>query len=372
MVKSSLNHKNMDKDSKIFVAGGTGLVGSAIIAKLLHHGFTNITASKFQKKPEKNFEEKTRFLKLDLTNQKEVQDFFEREKPEYLFLAAAKVGGIYANNKYRADFIYSNLQIQNNIIHQSFLSKVRKLIFLGSSCIYPRNCLQPMKEEYLLSSELEYTNEPYAMAKIAGIKMCESYNLQHNTNFISVMPTNLYGYNDNFDLENSHVLPAMIRKMHLGKLYVKENYQALQLDLKLGKKEDIEKELNKYSIGKNQITFWGTGNPYREFLFSEDLADACVFIMKNINFSHLIKDKKDIRNTHINIGSGRDLQIKELASLIKTIIGYPGKIIWDSTKPDGTPKKLLDVTKLNLMGWEPKTSLKEGIQRAYRNYMENL
>ncbi|MBU0671384.1 GDP-L-fucose synthase [Patescibacteria group bacterium] len=308
----------MKKDSKIYIAGHRGLVGSSIYRCLEKAGYTNII-----KKTSKE---------LDLRNQKDTQDFFKKEKPEYVFLAAAKVGGILANNTYRADFIYDNIQIQNNIIHSSYLSKIKKLLFLGSSCIYPKECPQPMKEDYLLTSELEYTNEPYAIAKIAGIKMCESYNLQYKTNFISVMPTNLYGPNDNFDLKNSHVLPALIRKFH-----------------------EAKKKNSKY------VEVWGTGKPRIEFLYSDDLADACVFLMEKINFNDLIKDKKEIRNTHINIGTGTDISIKELALLIKKITGFKGEIKWNKSKPDGTMQKLLDVTKLKKLGWSYQTELPNGI-----------
>lgn len=315
----------MKKDSKIYIAGHRGLVGSSIYRCLEKAGYTNII-----KKTSKE---------LDLRNQKDTQDFFKKEKPEYVFLAAAKVGGILANNTYRADFIYDNIQIQNNIIHSSYLSKIKKLLFLGSSCIYPKECPQPMKEDYLLTSELEYTNEPYAIAKIAGIKMCESYNLQYKTNFISVMPTNLYGPNDNFDLKNSHVLPALIRKFH-----------------------EAKKKNSKY------VEVWGTGKPRREFLYSDDLADACVFLMEKINFNDLIKDKKEIRNTHINIGTGTDISIKELALLIKKITGFKGEIKWNKSKPDGTMQKLLDVTKLKKLGWSYQTELPNGIEKVYDEY----
>ncbi len=317
----------MQKDSKIYVAGHRGLVGSAIVKNLESKGYTNLI---FRTHKE-----------LDLGNQQEVADFFKVEKPEYVILAAAKVGGIIANNKYRADFIYENLQIQNNVIHQSYLNGVKKLLFLGSTCIYPKNAPQPMPEDCLLTSPLEYTNEPYAIAKIAGIKMCESYNLQYGTNFISVMPTNLYGPNDNFDLETSHVLPALLRKMHEAKLN-----------------------------DEKSVEIWGSGKPKREFLYSEDMADACVFLLENRDFKDTYdKNAKEIRNTHINIGTGVDVSIRELAELIKEIVDFKGKLVFDTTKPDGTMKKLTDVSKLHALGWKHKVELKEGIQIVYDWYL---
>jgi len=288
----------MNKNSKIYIAGHRGLVGSAIVKNLESKGYNNLIYRTHKE--------------LDLMNQEAVAQFFETEKPEYVILAAAKVGGIVANNTYRADFIYENLQIQNNVIHQSYINKVTKLLFLGSTCIYPKNAPQPMREDRLLTSELEYTNEPYAIAKIAGIKMCESYNLQYGTNFISVMPTNLYGPNDNFDLETSHVLPALLRKIHEAK----ENNQPT-------------------------VEIWGSGKPRREFLYSEDMADACVFLLESRDFqdTYSIEDK-EIRNTHINIGTGVDISIKELALSIKKIVGYDGELYFNDTKPDGTMIRL--------------------------------
>lgn len=306
----------MKKEAKIFVAGHRGMVGSAIHRRLIEVGYTNILTRTSNE--------------LDLRDQAAVADFFAKEKPEYVFLAAAKVGGIMANNLYRADFIYENLAIQNNVIHQSYVNKVQKLMFLGSSCIYPKLAAQPLKEDYLLTGPLEYTNEPYAIAKIAGIKMCESYRAQYNCNFISVMPTNLYGINDNYHPQNSHVLPALIRRFHEAK----------------------ESNLS-------QVTIWGTGTPLREFLFSEDLADACIFLMENYD-----------EEQFINIGTGNDISIKDLALLIKDIIGYPGAIAIDSSKPDGTPRKLMDVSKLHRMGWKHKITLKDGIKRAYIDFKE--
>ncbi|HKM19264.1 MAG TPA: GDP-L-fucose synthase [Aliarcobacter sp.] len=401
----------MNKNSKIYVAGHRGLVGSAIVKNLVSKGYTNIITRTHSE--------------LDLTNQKAVEEFFTQEKPEYVILAAAKVGGIVANNTYRADFIYENLQIQNNVIHQSYVHKVKKLLFLGSTCIYPKEAPQPMSEDSLLTSPLEYTNEPYAIAKIAGIKMCESYNIQYGTNFISVMPTNLYGPNDNFDLETSHVLPALIRKIHLGKclesvkweeLSVKkdENWELIKQDLnknpikcvkcyELGaKKEDkiitgksskqeILDVLEEYGIrlhntefvtpntnlNKVQIEIWGTGNPRREFLYSEDMADACVFLLKNIDFKDILNTeclthtaKNEVRNTHINIGTGKDISIKELAELIKNIIGFKGELYFNTEKPDGTMKKLTDVSKLNSLGWKYKMDLESGIKEMYKWYLQ--
>lgn len=307
----------MNKDSKIFVAGHRGLVGSAIVRALQKDGFTNLIL-------------RTR-EELDLTDQHAVAEFFAQEKPEYVFLAAAKVGGIMANKTYPADFIYNNLTIQTNIIHSAYVHKVKKLLFLGSSCIYPKLCPQPIKEEYLLTSELEPSNKAYAVAKIAGIIMCQSYNEQHGTNFISLMPTNLYGINDNFDLENSHVLPAMIRRFHEAK------------------------------ISKNpSVTLWGTGSVMREFLHVDDLAEASLFLMKNYNDSSIV-----------NVGTGEDVTIKELAEKIKKVVGYDGEVVWDTTKPDGTPRKLLDVSKLHSLGWKHSISLDDGISSTYKWFKEN-
>jgi len=318
----------MKKNSKIYIAGHKGLVGSAILKNLQQKGYTNLLYRTHKE--------------LDLIDQKAVEEFFKQEKPEYVILAAAKVGGIIANNTYRADFIYENLQIQNNVIHQSYINGVKKLLFLGSTCIYPKNSPQPMKEEYLLTDELEYTNEPYAIAKIAGIKMCESYNLQYATNFISVMPTNLYGENDNFDLETSHVLPALLRKIHEAKI---EN--------------------------KPQVEIWGSGKPRREFMYSDDMADACVFIMENREFNDTYMDCKEVRNTHINIGTGVDISISELAMMIKDIVGYKGELYFNSDKPDGTMIKLTDVSKLHALGWKHNVKLEEGIRRVYKWYINS-
>lgn len=357
----------MDKNAKIFIAGHRGLVGSGIMRQLTKLGYRNIIT-------------RTR-SELDLQDQVDVDAFFSNEKPEYVFLAAAKVGGIMANNIYRGQFIYENLQIQNNIIHAAYTSGVKKLLFLGSSCIYPKNAEQPLKEECLLTDELEYTNEPYAIAKIAGIKMCESYNLQYGTNFISVMPTNLYGPNDNYDLEKSHVLPALIRKMHLGKALMEENWQLIKADLnKLpiegvngdASEQAIIEVLNKYGIVKDNasvnISLWGSGKPMREFLHSDDMAEACVYVMDKIDFNDVKEDGKEVRNTHINIGCGEDLSIKDLALLIKGIVGFEGNLLWDASKPDGTMRKLMDVSKLASLGWKARISLEKGISSVYEHY----
>ena len=353
----------MNKDSKIYIAGHTGLVGSAILRLLQTEGYTNVIY-------------KTR-SELDITNQQQIINFFSDELPEYVFLAAARVGGINANNLYRADFIYQNLQIQNNVIHQSYLSKVKKLIFLGSSCIYPKYAKQPLVEDCLLTGELEYTNEPYAIAKIAGIKMCESYNLQYGTNFIAIMPTNLYGLNDNFDLDKSHVLPAMIRKIYLAKLLDEENYDAIMRNLTLDISDisTIKSVLARYGITQNNgittLSLWGSGTPYREFLHVDDMANACLFIMNNINFIDLGTDKKEIKNTHINVGTGDDLTIKELSEIIRCHIGYGGVINFDASKPDGTARKLQNVNKLNALGWKYKIKLEDGIKNTIDWYLMN-
>lgn len=345
----------MDKNSKIYVAGHRGLVGSAIVKNLQSKGYTNILTRTH--------------TELDLCDQSAVADFFATEKPEYVFLAAAKVGGIVANNTYRGEFIYHNLMIQNNVIHQSYLHSVKKLMFLGSTCIYPRECPQPMKEEYLLSSPLEYTNEPYAIAKIVGIKMCESYNLQYGTNYISVMPTNLYGPNDNFDLEKSHVLPALIRKIHLAKLLNKNKQQAVLDDLKMENFENAQEYLQAFGVTADRVEIWGSGKPMREFLWSEDMADACVFLMENRNFKDTFSTTAETRNTHINIGSGEDISIHDLAHLVKELVGFQGELYFNTNKPDGSMKKLTDVGKLHALGWRHHITLKEGIQRVYEWYL---
>lgn len=303
----------MDKSSKIYIAGHRGMVGSAIVRNLQQQGFNNLVLRTSSE--------------LDLRNQQVVQTFFEEERPEYVFLAAAKVGGIVANNTYRADFIYENLMIQNNVIHEAYKTGVQKLMFLGSSCIYPKMAPQPLKEEYLLTGLLEPTNEPYAIAKIAGIKMCDAYRSQYGCDFVSVMPTNLYGPNDNYDLQNSHVLPAMLRKFH-------------------------EAKVNQVPA----VNLWGTGSPMREFLHADDMAAACIFLMDNFS-----------EEGPINIGVGHDISIKDLAGMVKSIVGYEGDIVWDSSKPDGTPRKLMDVSRLHSLGWKAAITLKEGIETVYRN-----
>lgn len=349
----------MDKNSKIFVAGHKGLVGSAILKNLKKKGYTNLIV-----KPRKE---------LDLLNQNAVSEFFRKERPKYVFLAAAKVGGIKVNNEQRADFIYENLTIQNNVIYNSYKSEVKKLLFLGSSCIYPKNTQQSIHESQLLTGILEYTNEPYAIAKIAGIKLCESFNLQYGSNFIPVMPTNLYGPNDNFDLDNSHVIPAIIRKMILAKYYYEGNIEAIKKDIKINSEKEAIRYIESKGICQNNLKLWGSGNPKREFLWSEDLADACVYIMNHIDFTDLyVKDNKEIRNTHINIGTGTEVSIKELAHLIKDIVGYNGKFFFDTTKPDGTIRKLMDVDKLNQFGWQYKTELKEGLKNMVAIYYKKL
>jgi GDP-L-fucose synthase len=370
----------MEKHSKIYIAGHRGLVGSAVFRNLKSLGFDNFIFT-----PSQDY---------DLRNQKEVEAFFEREKPEYVFLAAAKVGGIVANTTYRAEFIYDNLMIQTNIIHQSYVWGVKKLLFLGSSCIYPKSCPQPMREDALLTDILEYTNEPYALSKIAGIKTIESYNLQYGTNFIAVMPTNLYGRNDNFDLEKSHVLPALLRKLHLGKALKNNDFGAIKIDFNRNpvegingnaSKQEIVDVLNKYGITEQSVKLWGSGNPRREFLHADDLADACVFLMQNVDFKDILSrdfnvinpvfplTKPEIRNTHINIGTGVDLSIGELAGFIqKDVVKYKGEVIWDSEKPDGTFQKLLDVSKLKSFGWNEKIDLKDGISEVYTEYCNEI
>ena len=355
----------MNKNAKIYVAGHKGLVGSAIWKNLSQKGYTNLIGRTS--------------AELDLRDAQAVTQFFKDEKPDYVFLAAAKVGGIMANNTYRADFIYENLMIQNNVIHSAYENKVKKLLFLGSTCIYPKEAPQPMKEDCLLTSPLEYTNEPYAIAKIAGIKLCESYNLQYGTNYIAVMPTNLYGPNDNFHLENSHVLPAMVRKIHLAKALLNNDWEAVKTDLNKrpvegvtgeSSKEAVQAILAKYGITDKKVTLWGTGTPLREFLWSEDMADACVFLMERINFKDTYPtNTKEVRNTHINIGTGKELSIKELAYMIKETIGYQGEIIFDSTKPDGTMRKLTDPSKLHQLGWQHTVELQEGVKLMYEHYL---
>ena len=371
-------NKMMQKDSKIYIAGHNGLVGSAIWNNFTKKGYTNLIGRSSSE--------------LDLRDQKAVEAFFTKEKPEYVVLAAAKVGGIMANSLYRADFIYENLQIQNNIIHQAYLNGVKKLLFLGSTCIYPRDAPQPMPEDCLLSGALEYTNEPYAIAKIAGLKMCESYNLQYGTNYIAVMPTNLYGPNDNFDLERSHVLPALLRKLYLGSCLEQGDWKALRLDLMkrpiegIDGKDDEKRILEilwKYGIKASSVMsldeandskklvsveIWGSGKPMREFLWSEEMADACVFVMEKVDFKDLTHVKKEIRNCHINIGTGKELSIRELAELMSTIVGFKGKLTFNAYKPDGTMRKLTDPSKLHSLGWHHKIEIAEGVQRLFDWY----
>lgn len=379
----------MKKDSKIYVAGHLGLVGSAITKNLRSKGYTNLLFRSLEE--------------LDLCNQAAVEAFFEAEKPEYVILAAAKVGGIVANNTYRGQFIYENMQIQNNVIHQSYVHGIKKLLFLGSTCIYPKMAPQPMPEDCLLTDTLEYTNEPYAIAKIAGLKMCESYNLQYGTNFISVMPTNLYGPNDNFNLETSHVLPAMVRKIHLAKCLEDNNWDGIREDLNrrpvegvdgLAEEADILKILNKYGIetdcheqsSRNDIrlNLWGTGKPMREFLWSEDMADACVFLLENRNFDDVVSNdchceggttaaisqNKEVRNTHINIGTGKEISIRLLSETIQKEIDFKGQIDFDTTKPDGTMRKLTNPSKLHGLGWKHTIELTEGIKLMYEHYLK--
>lgn len=387
----------LNKNSKIYIAGHKGLVGSAIWNNLLSRGYKNLVGRSHKE--------------LDLTNQFEVKRFFDEEKPDAVVLAAAFVGGIMANSLYRADFIMMNMKIQCNVISEAYSHKVEKLLFLGSTCIYPKNAPQPMKEDALLTSPLEYSNEEYAIAKIAGLKMCESYNLQYGTNYIAVMPTNLYGPNDNFHLENSHVMPAMMRKIYLAKLINDGNWTAIRKDMDKrpvsgidgkAEKREILKVLEKYGISDNKVELWGTGTPLREFLWSEDMADASVHILLNIDFSDIIGIDKyssvhygastdgtvdrnhstgrggaiptlgEIRNCHINIGTGKELTIKELSKLIVNTIGFSGEVNFDASKPDGTPRKLIDVSKLHSLGWKHKVEIEDGVERLFKWYSENI
>ena len=401
--------EKLSKDAKIFVAGHRGLVGSAIWNNLKSRGYNNLVGRTHRE--------------LDLTNQQAVIDFFDQEKPDAVVLAAAFVGGIMANSLYRADFIMQNMKMQCNVIEQAYLHGVQHLLFLGSTCIYPKNAPQPMPEDCLLTSPLEYTNEEYAIAKIAGLKMCESYNLQYGTNYIAVMPTNLYGPNDNFHLENSHVMPAMMRKVYLAKLIRNGDWDAIRMDMnkrpvnppsKLAEtigtdnvdgnsdKERILAALAFFAIEDNKVTLWGTGSPYREFLWSEDMADASVHVLLNVNFSDIIGIEKyssvhygakvdgavdrnnsegrggaipslgEIRNCHINVGTGKELTIKELSALVVKAVGFEGDIVWDSTKPDGTPRKLISVDKLHSLGWTHKVEIEDGVQKLFEWYKESL
>jgi len=341
---------SLDHSAKIFVAGHRGMVGSAIVRRLRASGYTNlVTRDRAQ---------------LDLLEQQVVHEFLQRERPDFIFLAAAKVGGIHANNIYRADFLYQNLQIQNNVIHAAFNAECQGLMFLGSSCIYPRDCLQPIKEEYLLTGPLEQTNEPYAIAKIAGIKLCESFNRQYQTKYVSVMPTNLYGPNDNYDLQKSHVLPALIRKVHLLKLAAAGDLETIARDEACFGPipDEFRKVLSDTKARQGPgLVVWGTGTPKREFLYVDDMADACVFLMS-----------KGVGAGLFNVGSGTDLTIRELAEVVLEVIGYRGELIFDRSKPDGTPRKLLDVSRLRGEGWRDQVPLKEGIARSYREYLKRL
>ncbi len=387
----------LSKDSKIYVAGHRGLVGSAIWNNLQQRGYTNLVGRTHQE--------------LDLTDQVAVRQFFDEERPDAVVLAAAFVGGIMANSLYRADFIMMNMKIQCNVISESYAHGVRKLLFLGSTCIYPKNAPQPMKEDCLLTSPLEYTNEEYAIAKIAGLKMCESYNLQYGANYIAVMPTNLYGPNDNFHLENSHVMPAMMRKVYLAKLIHDGDWQAIRRDLDIrpvegftgaSRDNDILDVLAKYGIYNNKVVLWGTGTPLREFLWSEDMADASVHVLLNVDFSDIIGIEKyssvhygaatdgavdrnhsagrggaipklgEIRNCHINVGTGKELTIRELSELVVKAVGFEGTVEFDATKPDGTMRKLIDVEKLHSLGWTHKVEIEEGVNRLFEWYKESL
>lgn len=356
----------MDKQSKIYVAGHRGLVGSAIWNSLKAKGYTNLVGRTH--------------AELDLMDGVAVRQFFDDERPEYVVLAAAHVGGIMANLMYRADFIYQNLQIQQNVIGESYRHGVNKLLFLGSTCIYPREAPQPIPENALLTSPLEYTNEPYAIAKIAGLKMCESFNLQYGTDYIAVMPTNLYGPRDNFHLERSHVLPAMVRKMHLSHLLREGDFAGIRADLARRPVEGVDgaaseraiiEVLAKYGITPSQLTLWGTGAPLREFLWSEDMADACVYCLENISFSDLRGTGPEVRNCHINIGTGKELTIRELAELVRQTVGYIGEIRWDRSKPDGTMRKLTDPSKLHSLGWRHRMEIEDGVPALYRWYRGN-
>ncbi len=372
----------MDKKAKIYVAGHHGLVGSAIWNNLLSRGYTNLVGRTHRE--------------LDLCDQLAVRRFFDEERPEAVVLAAAHVGGIMANSLYRADFIMENMLIQCNVIREAYRHNVQKLLFLGSTCIYPREAPQPMKEDCLLTSPLEYTNEEYAIAKIAGLKMCESYNLQYGTNYIAVMPTNLYGPNDNFHLENSHVMPAMVRKVYLAKLIHDGHWSAIRHDMNQRPVEGISGQasdqeilttLANYGISDNRVELWGTGTPLREFLWSEDMADASVHVLLNVNFSDIIGIDKyssvhygntaggampklgEIRNCHINVGTGKELTIKALAELVARTIGFQGDIVFDSSKPDGTMRKLIDVSKLHSLGWTHKVEIEDGVEKLFKWYI---
>ena len=358
----------IEKEAKIYVAGHHGLVGSAIWNNLQSKGYTNLVGRSHKE--------------LDLLDPQAVKRFFDEEQPEYVVLAAAHVGGIMANSRYRADFIYENLQIQQNVIGESFRHGVKKLLFLGSTCIYPCEAPQPMTEDVLLTSPLEYTNEPYAIAKIAGLKMCESFNLQYGTNYIAVMPTNLYGPNDNFHLENSHVLPAMIRKVRLAKCLNENDWDAVRKDMNLrpvegvngaASEEEILAVLEKYGITPSEVRLWGTGKPMREFLWSEEMADASVYVLLNVDFKDTYEPGcRDIRNCHINVGTGKEISIRELAELVVKVVDYQGELHWDASKPDGTLRKLTDVSKLHNLGWHHKIEIEEGVAKLYDWYLQGI
>lgn len=359
----------IDKNSKIYVAGHRGLVGSAIWKNLQSRGYNNLVGRSHSE--------------LDLLDALAVKEFFDQEKPDMVVLAAAHVGGIMANSIYRADFIYENLQIQQNVIGEAFRHGVKRLLFLGSTCIYPREAPQPMTEDVLLTSPLEYTNEPYAIAKIAGMKMCESFNLQYGTEYLAVMPTNLYGPNDNFHLENSHVLPAMIRKMHLARLLSENRFDLIRKDLDSrpikgfdhlhASDQEIEDRLSRFGIFSDRLELWGSGTPLREFLWSEDMADASVHVLLNVSFDELKKVAgPEVRNTHINVGTGKELSIAQLAVKIRETVGFGGVIKWDATKPDGTMRKLCDVSRLHKLGWTHKVELDDGICRLYDWYKTTI
>lgn len=358
----------LDTNSKIYVAGHRGLVGSAIWNNLKQRGYNNLVG-----RTHKEF---------DLLDPVAVKKFFDDERPDAVVLAAAHVGGIFANLNYRADFIYQNLQIQQNVIGESYRHGVKKLLFLGSTCIYPRMARQPMTEDALLTSELEYTNEPYAIAKIAGLKMCESFSIQYGCNYIAVMPTNLYGPNDNFHLENSHVLPAMLRKVYLVKCLNEGNWDAVRRDLNArpvngvngGNSDDeIVAELEKFGITSEAVTLWGTGSPMREFLWSEDMADASVHVLLNVDFKDTYEQgAKEIRNCHVNVGTGKEVSIREVAEMVIKEIDFKGKLLWDSSKPDGTPRKLTDVTKLHNLGWHHKIEIEDGIHQLFEWYKGSI
>lgn len=354
----------LGKNAKIYVAGHHGLVGSAIWGNLKSRGYANLVGRSHKE--------------LDLLDAVAVRKFFDEENPDAVVLAAAHVGGIMANLNYRADFIYQNLQIQQNVIGESFRHNVKKLLFLGSTCIYPRMAPQPMREDALLTSELEYTNEPYAIAKIAGLKMCESFSLQYGCNYVAVMPTNLYGPNDNFHLENSHVLPAMLRKVYLAKCLNEGDWDAVRRDISLRPVEGVDgncaeseilTKLEKFGITPHSVTLWGTGSPMREFLWSEDMADASVHVLLNVDFKDTFKpDDKEVRNCHINVGTGLEVSIRDVADKVVREIGFKGRLQWDESKPDGTPRKLTDVTKLHSLGWCHKVDIDDGIHRLYEWY----